>query len=300
MPAQSPLEPMTSDSVGAPARNAASTNSRLLPSRRAALDAPVQSLEPLALCSWIQWQAGKQDDALATFATVRRLAAHADMDLPALQRLAPVAMAAGAPADWREPEPPATDIGTRPDLTTLGPAQWQAWPAGEWTARTAADEPIDASGFRGRPHIVILTLGQACSHCNQQVKAFADKAKAFSDAGLPIVVISTDTPAELGDAGEPLPFPVHSGADGVAFRALDAWDDFENKPLHATCLVAADGRALARAVRIAGKVEPLFVEDIAAMPATLLDTVRDGDVVITMGAGSIGGVAARIKELTDV
>jgi UDP-N-acetylmuramate--alanine ligase len=36
------------------------------------------------------------------------------------------------------------------------------------------------------------------------------------------------------------------------------------------------------------------------MPATLLDTVRDGDVVITMGAGSIGGVAARIKELTDV
>jgi UDP-N-acetylmuramate--alanine ligase len=65
-------------------------------------------------------------------------------------------------------------------------------------------------------------------------------------------------------------------------------------------IVAADGRALARAVRIAGKVEPLFVEDIAAMPATLLDTVRDGDVVITMGAGSIGGVAARIKELTDV
>jgi UDP-N-acetylmuramate--alanine ligase len=65
-------------------------------------------------------------------------------------------------------------------------------------------------------------------------------------------------------------------------------------------IVAADGRALARAVRIAGKVEPIFVEDIAAMPVTLLDTVRDGDVVITMGAGSIGGVAARIKELTDV
>ena len=65
-------------------------------------------------------------------------------------------------------------------------------------------------------------------------------------------------------------------------------------------IVAADGRALARAVRVAGKVEPLFVEDIAAMPATLLDAVRDGDVVITMGAGSIGGVAARIKELTDV
>ena len=236
---------------------------------KAHADAEKQSLEPLALCSWIQWQAGKQDDALATFAKVRRLAAHADMDLPALQRLAPVAMAAGAPADWREPEPPATDIGTRPDLTTLGPAQWQAWPAGEWTARTAADEPIDAREFRGRPHVVILTLGQACSHCNQQVKAFADKAKAFSDAGLPIVVISTDTPAEIGDAGEPLPFPVHSGADGVAFRALDAWDDFENKPLHATCLVSADGRMQWQHVGY----EPFMLPDFLVAEARRLESL---------------------------
>jgi UDP-N-acetylmuramate--alanine ligase len=61
-------------------------------------------------------------------------------------------------------------------------------------------------------------------------------------------------------------------------------------------IVAADGRALARAVRIAGKVEPMFVEDIAAMPQAVLSTVRDGDVVIAMGAGSIGGVAGQVRE----
>jgi UDP-N-acetylmuramate--alanine ligase len=62
-------------------------------------------------------------------------------------------------------------------------------------------------------------------------------------------------------------------------------------------IVAADGRTLARAVRIAGKVEPVFVEDVGTMPETILDTVRDGDVVITMGAGSIGGVPARTQEI---
>ena len=60
-------------------------------------------------------------------------------------------------------------------------------------------------------------------------------------------------------------------------------------------IVAADGRSLARAIRLAGKVEPLFVEDIAAMPDTIRRAAEDRDVVITMGAGSIGGVAALLS-----
>jgi UDP-N-acetylmuramate--alanine ligase len=62
-------------------------------------------------------------------------------------------------------------------------------------------------------------------------------------------------------------------------------------------IVAADGRALARALRVAGKLEPVFVDDIAAMPQAVVDNVRDGDVVITMGAGSIGAVAAQVADL---
>jgi UDP-N-acetylmuramate--alanine ligase len=59
-------------------------------------------------------------------------------------------------------------------------------------------------------------------------------------------------------------------------------------------IVAADGRALARAVRVAGKVEPIFVESIADLPAAILQVARDGDVVVTMGAGSIGGVPQKL------
>src|SRR5574343_506499 len=64
-------------------------------------------------------------------------------------------------------------------------------------------------------------------------------------------------------------------------------------------IVAADGRALTRALRVAGKVEPVFVEEIAAMPQAIADFVRDGDVVIAMGAGSIGAVPQQVVDLVN-
>ena len=60
-------------------------------------------------------------------------------------------------------------------------------------------------------------------------------------------------------------------------------------------IVAADGRSLARAVRVGGKVEPLFVETTAQMREAVLSRVRDGDVVLTMGAGSIANLAPELS-----
>jgi UDP-N-acetylmuramate--alanine ligase len=60
-------------------------------------------------------------------------------------------------------------------------------------------------------------------------------------------------------------------------------------------IVAADGRSLARALRVAGKVEPVFVEGPAQMREAVLARVKDGDVVVTMGAGSIGMLAAELS-----
>ncbi len=56
-------------------------------------------------------------------------------------------------------------------------------------------------------------------------------------------------------------------------------------------IIAADGRALARGVRLTGKVEPLFVETTAEMRDAVLSRVQDGDVVVTMGAGSVASLA---------
>jgi UDP-N-acetylmuramate--alanine ligase len=92
-------------------------------------------------------------------------------------------------------------------------------------------------------------------------------------------------------------------------RTRDCFEDFvkvlssvdallitEVYPAGEAPIVAADGRALARAVRVAGKVEPVFVEQIGDLPAAILAMATSGDVVITMGAGSIGTVPGKVAK----
>ena len=59
-------------------------------------------------------------------------------------------------------------------------------------------------------------------------------------------------------------------------------------------IVAADGRAMTRALRVLGKVEPIFVEHMQEMPDALLGMLHDGDVLIVMGAGSISTVPGKL------
>lgn len=93
-------------------------------------------------------------------------------------------------------------------------------------------------------------------------------------------------------------------------RTRDCFEDFvkvlssvdallltEVYPAGEAPIVAADGRALARAVRVAGKIEPVFVEQIGDLPAAILAMATSGDVVITMGAGSIGTVPGKIAQV---
>ncbi|MBI3157331.1 MAG: UDP-N-acetylmuramate--L-alanine ligase [Burkholderiales bacterium] len=90
-------------------------------------------------------------------------------------------------------------------------------------------------------------------------------------------------------------------------RTRDCFEDFvkvmgqadallltEVYPAGEAPIVAADGRALARAIRVAGHTEPVFVDEVAALPQAIAEFARDGDVVVVMGAGSIGGVPAQL------
>ena len=65
-------------------------------------------------------------------------------------------------------------------------------------------------------------------------------------------------------------------------------------------IVAADGRSLSRALRIAGKVEPVFVDAIEAMPQAIVDNAQGGDVVLCMGAGSIGSVPQKVLDMLQI
>jgi UDP-N-acetylmuramate--alanine ligase len=93
-------------------------------------------------------------------------------------------------------------------------------------------------------------------------------------------------------------------------RTRDCFEDFvrvigqadlvlltEVYPAGEAPLPAADGRTLARALRVAGKVEPVFVEHIEDLPRAIVDNTKSGDVVLNMGAGSIGGVPAKVVQM---
>src|SRR5690606_25025196 len=87
-------------------------------------------------------------------------------------------------------------------------------------------------------------------HCVDQINDLKPRAEDFREAGIDIVTIGTDTldqikasiqqGVENGDP--PLPFPVLSDAEGVAFRRWGCWDDFTQEALHGTFLVDAAGR----------------------------------------------------------
>lgn len=64
-------------------------------------------------------------------------------------------------------------------------------------------------------------------------------------------------------------------------------------------IVAADTRSLIRAIRVHGKVEPRFVESTDGLPQSILESVQPNDVVVVMGAGSIGQVAAKTRRLAQ-
>ena len=96
-------------------------------------------------------------------------------------------------------------------------------------------------------------------------------------------------------------------------RTRDCFEDFVKVMGHADAvllsevyaageepLVAADARSLARALRVVGKVEPVFVDAIETMPQAIIDHVHGGDVVVCMGAGTIGSVPQRVVDLLQI
>lgn len=64
-------------------------------------------------------------------------------------------------------------------------------------------------------------------------------------------------------------------------------------------IVAADSKSLARSIRVQGRVEPIYIEEVDDLPAAILDIVQDGDIVLVMGAGSVARVAPHIAQMKN-
>jgi peroxiredoxin len=213
-----------------------------------AASADPKQIQPQANLADLQWRAGKKEDALSTFHKVRELAAQADLDVPVFARLAPIAAELKLPADWRPTPVTADDAGVRPDLAKLGPFRWQPGAAPEWSLPDQTGKSVALSEYAGRPVLILFYLGSVCAHCIEQLNIFAPMTKEFADAGIQIIAISTDSPEGLGKTfaqakqDGAFTFPIVSDAGLQTFKAYQAFDDFENIPLHGAFLVDGAGR----------------------------------------------------------
>jgi len=226
----------------------AGKNEEALKAVRDQVSSHENEVRPLASLVRMLWQLDKKDEAKQSFEKLREISGSLDLEAPPFARLEPIAMELGFGKDWRVQKPPKEDVGERPALDSLGPFAWQPSPAADWSLPDADGKLHSLAEYRGRPVVVIFYLGYGCLHCAEQLQAFAPKTKEYSDAGISLVAVSTDSVDDLKKSQAKykpegtFPFPLLSDDSFAAFKLFRSFDDFENVPLHATYLIDGEGR----------------------------------------------------------
>jgi len=203
-------------------------------------------VRPQAILVDLLWRNQEHDEAKKQFETLRTLAADADLDSPLMKRMNVVAEAIPIEGDWRKKLIPASDLGERPPLDSLGTARWRPYPSPTWEASAPDGTPVSSEQFAGRPRLVVFYLGFGCLHCMEQLHALAPRFDAFTNAGIDIVAVSTENVETLHNGltsfEEPMPIPLFADGAQSVFKSYRCWDDFENQPLHGTFLIDGQNR----------------------------------------------------------
>ncbi len=203
---------------------------------------------PLAVGAFLAWKYQDRDLAKKRIEALASIVAHGNKDTPLLARLTPIIAELGLTETWNAVPPPASDLGDRPNLDTLGPFRWSPSAAPFWVLPDTTDQPRSLKEYRGKPLIMIFYLGFGCLHCVEQIKAFTPKIEELRKAGFEVVAVSTEKPNVL-QAGfkaydQPIPFPLLANPDLDVFRSYRCFDDFEGQPLHGTFIIDRQGEVV--------------------------------------------------------
>ena len=204
--------------------------------------------EVRALASQIEamYAAGRKDEAKSAFEQLRKISSSIDLDVAPIMRLAPIAAELGYADDWRLPQEVPGDIGTRPNLDSLGPFRWSPRDAPEWSLPDTDGKTRSLSDYQGRPVFVVFYLGYGCLHCAEQLQAIAKKFGDIRASGFDVIAISTDQQLNLKRACESLesefPFPLVADPEMKIFQEYRCYDDFEKAAMHGTFMIDAHGK----------------------------------------------------------
>ncbi len=217
----------------------------------------------LAVQTEMLWLAGEKEQAKEAFERLRALSGSIQLGAAPFNRVTPIAVELGFPADWRVARTPPKDFGERPELDSLGPFRWSPGPAPDWKLPDQAGKDHGLADYKGRPVVVIFYLGFGCLHCAEQLQAFAPMAKKFKQAGIEMIAISSDDAEglkiSLQNYEGGMPFPLVANEKIDVFKAYRAYDDFEQTPLHGTFLIDGEGRVLWQDIGYEPFMDPNFV-----------------------------------------
>ncbi len=173
----------------------------------------------------------------------------ADRDTPIARRLAAIVNGWKSNGQWNPAPEASTDetLATgRVDLEPLGPLAWAPSRAEPFALADTTGKTFNLAEHKGRNVVVLFYLGGKCAHCMQQLQEFGKQMKAFEAAGTDLIAIGTDT---LEDAkalksntdGVKFPMPFLPDPSLEVFKKYQAFDDFENQPLHGVFLIDKQG-----------------------------------------------------------
>jgi peroxiredoxin len=220
---------------------------------RQAVQKDTNQVPALAAQVEILHAAGKDKEARAAYQALEPLARWADRDLPVFRRLESVVSRWKADGSWTQPASHAANAsGTdetaidRTDLKTLGPLVWSPSPAEAFSGTDTTGAPWNLATHKGRNVLVLFFLGGKCAHCMQQLQTFGKEFEALKKLNVNTVAISTDDrdanrALKNNTDGVKFPMPILADPKLELFKRYQAFDDFENQPLHGTFLIDAQG-----------------------------------------------------------
>ncbi len=262
--------------------------------RRAVEQNPNQ-VPPLAALVEVLQAAGKEKAARDAYRTLEPIARWADRDLPVFRRLDPIVARWKADKTWpAAPVQPAHAADTdetsinRTDLTTLGPLVWSPFPAAPFSRPDTAGTPWSLAGQKGKNVLILFFLGGKCAHCMQQLQLFGQEYPSLKKLNVETVAISTDdtrATRDLQNNKEGIKFPMPMLADPKLelFRLYQAYDDFENQPLHGTFLVDAQGDVRYQRISADPFLEVEFIRSEAERVNRIVGSQTRGESRSTVG-----------------
>ena len=186
---------------------------------------------------------GRRSEALEEYTRLAEVWKHADSDLPALSRVKALNLESDPACTVRSSFP--TPSVPSAEMQRFGPVAWQPFPAPDVVLTGPEGKPIRLSTFRGHNTLLVFYLGGACPACTLQLNALGKEKAELTALDTQILAVSSDTPQAnqtFLSAHPNYPLKIFSDVKHDAAKRCKAFDDFENKELHATLLLDKQGR----------------------------------------------------------